>query len=270
MYRNTRVDLSRRSHLHKAMSCLLVFMNPLALAQTSQTGSSAFRVAVDGSMFAQLGKDGPEGLFLETMDAVLKRMGKTPQYITMPTGDALRDAVAGKLSAATVVVPSVRLASTLWLSEPLVTEFNIVMTLKDKGFVLNRLADLKGKHLGARQGYSYPTLENKQDFMLERYATDGAMLRALLFEEIDAILFSAISGSFAIRSEGIIQRFIELEKAVGTVPLVAAFSKDHFSQQDLQDFNKALAEFKRSPQWEQVLERNGLSDLIKPWPLITE
>jgi ABC-type amino acid transport substrate-binding protein len=270
MYSNTWADLSRRSHLRMALSCLLVFTSPLALAQSGQAGGSVFRVALPGNIFAQLGKAGPEGVFLETMDAVLKRMGKTPQYTIMPTGEALIEAVSGKISAATVVVPSPRLASTLWLSEPLVDESNIVVTLKDKAFALKRVADLKDKRLGARQGYRYPMLENQPGIVFERYSTDGEMLRALLFEKIDAILLSAISDIFAMRSEGIMKRLLVLDNAAGSVPFVAAFSKGHFSQQELQDFNKALAEFKRSPQWEQVLERNGLSELAKPWPMITE
>ena len=270
MLDNTWAALSRRIHRRTALSCLLVFMSPLALAQASQTGTPVFRVAVPGNMFAQLGKAGPEGIFLETMDALLKRMGKTPQYILMPTGDALIEAASGKISAATVVVPSARLASTLWLSEPLVNESNIVVTLRDKGFALKKLADLKGKRLGARQGYRYPMLENKPGIVMERYTTDGEMLRALLFEQIDAALFSAISDIFAMRSEGIMKRLLVLENAAGSVPFVAAFSKVHFTQRELQDFNKALAEFKRSPQGEEVLERNGLADLSRPWPMITE
>lgn len=270
MYNNTLADSSRRSHLRVGLSCLLGFMSPLALAQTGQAGSPAYRVAVPGNMFAQLGKSGPEGVFLETMDAVLKRMGKLPQYIIMPTGEALLEAANSKISAATVVVPSPRLSSNLWLSEPLVNESNIVVTLKDKGFSLKRVADLKGKRLGARQGYRYPMLENKPGIVLERFSTDGEMLRALLFEQIDAMLFSAISDTFAMRSEGIMKRLLVLDNAAGSVPFVAAFSKTHFSQQDLQDFNKALADFKSSPQWVQLLERSGLTDLSKPWPMITE
>lgn len=270
MNRNTWAALSRRTSLRAALSCLLVFMAPQAMAQSAFPAGPAFRVAVPGNMFAHLGKGGPEGVFLETMDVLLKGMGKTPQYVIMPTGDALLEAISGKLGAATVVVPSARIASTLWLSEPLVNESNIVVTLKDKGFALKSLADLKGKRLGARQGYRYPLLENKQGIELARYTTDGEMLRALLFEQIDAVLFSAISDIFAMRSEGIMKRLLVLDNAAGSVPFVAAFSKDHFSQQELQDFNKALAAFKLSPQWEQVLERNGLADLSRSWPMITE
>ncbi|WP_416560965.1 substrate-binding periplasmic protein [Limnohabitans sp. yimb22184] len=270
MNRNTWMAWCRRAHFLMALPWLLVFVAGNALAQSNLPGAPAFRVAVPGNMFAYLGKSGPEGVFLETMDVLLKGMGKVPQYVTMPTGDALTELRSGSLSAATVVVPSGRTTSTLWLSEPLVVESNIVVALKDKGFTLQSLADLKGKRLGARQGYRYPLLENKSSMKLVRYTTDGEMLRALLFDEIDAILFSAISDIFALRSEGIMKRLVVLDKAVGTVPFVAAFSKTDFSEQELQAFNQALAEFKRSPRWAQVLERNGLTDLSKPWPMIAE
>lgn len=270
MYPNAWAALFRRVHFLVAVIWLMVFMVGTAMAQSIPQGTPAFRVAVPGNMFAQLSKSGPEGVFLEVMDVLLKGMGKVPQYVTMPTGDALVELRNGSLSAATVVVPSGRTVNSLWLSEPLVVESNIVVALKDKGFALMSLADLKGKRLGARQGYRYPMLENKRSMKLERYTTDGEMLRALLFDQVDAILLSAISDIFALRSEGIMKRLVVMDKAVGSVPFVAAFSKANFSEQELQAFNNALAQFKSSPQWAQVLERNGLTDLSKPWPMITE
>lgn len=270
MYRNTWAALCRRGCFLANLSWLMLFMVNSAFAQASPPGKPAFRVAVPGNMFAYLGKSGPEGVFLETIDVLLKGMGKVPQYVTMPTGDALTEVSNGTFSAATVVVPSGRTVSTLWLSDPLIVESNIVVALRGKGFTLKSLADLKGKRLGARQGYRYPMLEDKSGMKLVRYTTDGEMLRALLFEQVDAILFSAISDIFAMRSEGIMKRLVVLDKAVGTVPFVAAFSKASFTEQELQAFNKALAEFKSGPQWEQLLERNGLADLSRPWPMVTE
>jgi ABC-type amino acid transport substrate-binding protein len=270
MFRNTPSVLCRRTFCLAAGSVLMSLVSGVALAQNSLSTKSTFRVAVPGNMFALLSKSGPEGVFLETMDAVLKSMGKTPQYVTMPTGDALVEVNNGSLSAATVVVPSARAATTMWLSDPLLVESNIVVTLKDKGFALKSLADLKGKRLGARQGYRYPLLEKQPGMKFDRYTTDGDMLRALLFDQVDAILCSAISDIFALRSEGIMKRLVVLDKAVGSVPFVAAFSKANFSESELQVFNKALVDFKRSPQWEQILERNGLADLSKPWAMITD
>ena len=270
MHHHTWAALRRHTHFFYALLGLLFGLASNAQAQLGLADGPAFRVAVPGNMFAQLSKAGPEGVFLETMDVLLKGMGKVPQYVTMPTGDALAEVRQGALHAASVVVPSDRLAKSVWLSDPLVVESNIVVTLQGKGFVLKSLADLKGKRLGARQGYRYPLLENKPDMKLVRFTTDGEMLRALLFDQIDAVLFSAISDIFALRSEGIMKRLVVLDNAVGSVPFVAAFSKLSFSEEDLQAFNQALAAFKRSPQWARVLERNGLTELSKPWPMINE
>ncbi|WP_416548486.1 substrate-binding periplasmic protein [Limnohabitans sp. DCL3] len=269
MSSNTYASSFRRGFCAWVLPLLMGVMCNMAMAQSGAQGAPVFRVAVPGNLFANLGKSGPEGVFLETMDALLKGMGKAPQYVIMPTGDALTELSNGTLHAATVVVPSARTANTMWLSEPLLAESNIVVALKDKGFALKDLRDLTGKRLGVRQGYRYPLLDNKSGMKLERYTTDGEMLRALLFDQVDAISLSAISDIFALRSEGIMKRLVVLDKAVGSVPFVAAFSKAKFSDQELQAFNKALAEFKRSPQWEEVLERNGMADLYKPWPMIT-
>jgi len=270
MSSNANASCLPKGFCHLVLSLLMVLVSSSALAQAVAPGAPVFRVAVPGNMFANLGKSGPEGVFLETMDALLKGMGKVPQYVIMPTGDALTELNNGTLHAATVVVPSSRTASSMWLSEPLLAESNIVVALKDKGFALKGLADLNGKRLGARQGYRYPMLENKPGLKLERYSSDGEMLRALLFDQMDAILISAISDIFALRNEGIMKRLVVLDKSVGSVPFVAAFSKANFTDQEIQTFNKALADFKQSPQWDKVLERNGLADLYKPWPMITE
>jgi ABC-type amino acid transport substrate-binding protein len=144
------------------------------------------------------------------------------------------------------------------------------VALKDKGFALDALSDLRGKRIGARQGYRYPLLDGKQGMTLMRYSTDGEMLRSLLFGETDVIVLSAVSDIFALRSEGIMKRLVILNKSVGTVPLVAAFSKKQFTRAETDAFNKALAEFRQGPQWKAILERNGLSDLVQAWPMITQ
>lgn len=255
---------------------LLSILSLLASASMAQSfpaqtrASETFRVAVPGNLFARLGKDGPEGAFLETMSVLLKGMGKTPQYVIMPVSDALAEVANGTIGAATAFVPSSRISDAIWLSDPVLTESNIVVALKEKGFPLKRSSDLQGKRIGARQGYRYPLLERKAGIHLTRYSTDGEMLRALLFGEVDVILCSAISDIFALRSEGVMKRLVVLDKAVGIVPVVAGFGKNAFSKVDLDAFNAALAQFKRSDAWSEILERNGLADLARPWPLITE
>lgn len=257
-------------------SAFCLCMATLAVAQTpgatpsAAAPSSASRVAIPGNLFASLEKGRPSGVFIEAVDAILKKSGITPTYINMPTGDALRDLNEGNISAATVVVPIPRIKDAAWFSDPVVTEYNVAVTLKDKGFNLTRVFDLRGKKIGARAGYQYPLLEKDRGIRLLRYRTDGEMLRSLFFGHVDVAVIAGISDIYAFRSEGIMTRMEILKTSVGAVPLVVAFSRKHFSKESVDAFNQALASFKKGPEWREILEKNGMTDLIRDWPLVTE
>lgn len=62
------------------------------------------------------------------------------------------------------------------------------------------------------------------------------MLRALFFGQVEVIIISAISDLYAFRSEGIMTRMEILKTSVGTVPLVAAFSKKIFTKGSVDAF----------------------------------
>ncbi|TSA11341.1 MAG: hypothetical protein D4R74_13325 [Betaproteobacteria bacterium] len=227
-------------------------------------------MAIPGNLFASLEKGVPTGIFLETVDALLKKSGVAPTYLNMPTGEAIQSLNAGAVAMATVVVPVPRIKDAAYFSDPIVIEHNIAVTLKDKGFDLGKVADLRGRRIGARTGYQYPLLQKDPGIVLQRFQTDGEMLRALLFGAVDVVIISAISDIYAFRSEGIMTRMEILKTSVGTVPLVAAFSKKQFTKESVDAFNRALEEFKNSPEWQDILERNGVADLVRDWPMVTE
>jgi ABC-type amino acid transport substrate-binding protein len=230
--------------------------------------SSQIRIAVPGNIFSNLDKTKPSGIFLETMDSLLKNAGVQPTYITMSTTDALKEVNEGKLSMATVVVPVPRIKDTAYFSDPIITEFNVVVALKDRGFKLGTLSDLHGKKIGVRTEYQYPLLEKDPKMQLMHYKSDGEMLRALLFNHVDVVIIAGISDVFRFRTEGVMTRLEILDSAVGSVPLVVAFSKKQFSRANVDTFNKALATFKQGTEWKSILDRNGQSDLVKEWPLV--
>lgn len=255
-----------------ALACALPVQAQMALGQTNNATPSSgnFRVAVPGNLFAKLGKGGPEGILLQAVDVLLRRMGKNPVYLSMPTSDALNDLKTGALHAATVVVPTASLGNSVWLSDPIVTESNIVVALKEKVFPLKKLADLEGKTIGGRTGYRYPLLEKDSRMKLERYASDGEMLRALLFGVTDVAIISAISDIYVLRSEGIMKRLGVMGPSVGSVPLVVAFSRKGMDEAELKRFNELWQEFSKSSEWKDIVERHGLADLMQEWPLIAK
>ncbi len=256
-------------------SCLCVLLGwsciPQVVAQTVvQPTASALRVAVPGNIFSRLDKSIPTGVLVEVTDVLLMGMGKLPAYINMPTVEALTDLKAGTIAVVAGVVQTPAMQESAYFSDPILSEFNVAVTLKNKGFDLTGIADLQNKNIGSRIGYQYPMLENNSHIQLSRYATDGEMLRALLFGSIDLAVIAGISDIYTFRSEGIMKKLEILKTAIGKVPLVVAFSKMHFSQQDVAVFNQGLTELKSSPKWNSILEKNGLVDLMKDWSLLSK
>jgi ABC-type amino acid transport substrate-binding protein len=239
-------------------------------ADGGNRSAPTFLVAIPGNLYARLEKGRPAGIFIEALDVLLRKSGIAPTYINMATRDAIRDLDTGIVSAATVVVPTDMIIGAAYFSEPFVTEYNVAVTLKNKTFNVSKVSDLRGKKIGGRMGYQYPLIEMASDMQLLRFSTDGEMLRALLYGKTDVAIFAGISDIYAFRSEGIMTRMEILKTSVGAVPLVAAFSKKRFSSERVDAFNQALASFKQSPEWQEILERNGLADLVKDWPLVTE
>jgi uncharacterized protein YjbI with pentapeptide repeats/ABC-type amino acid transport substrate-binding protein len=239
-------------------------------SENSQASTLAVKVAAPGNLYSKLDKSRPAGAILETVDILLKQMGKTSSFVAMPTGDALKEIGAGKLDIASVVVPTPSAREIAWLSDPVITEYSLVMVPKAKVFPLNRVADLHNKRIGARIGYQYPLLDSDHDVILTRFRSDGEMIRALLFGKVDAILIGAISDISLFRTEDILSRFEILKMAVGSVPLTVAFAKKKFSQQDVDLFNQKLAQLKQGPEWHSLLDHNGLSSLVKEWPMLPQ
>ena len=245
-----------------------------ALAQPSPVPAQGARmpvkVAVPGNLYARLEKGQPTGIFLEAVQAVLEGMGRQPSHVIMPTGEALGElGASGGIGLATVVVPTARVRQTLLVSAPVFSEYNVAVVLKGKNFTLAKVSDLRGKRIAARAGFQYPLLEQDPAVQLQRHATDGEMLRSLLFGASDLALISGISDIYTFRSEGIMKRLDVLPASLGAVPIVAAFSKAVFSKEDVDAFDAALAKFKLTVAWQDVLERNGMADLVREWPVVT-
>ena len=241
----------------------------VASTQPAEVPVAKLRVGIPGNVFATLEKNEPSGIFIEAVTALFKQRGVALSYLSMPTGVALKEVRKGTLSMATVVVPTASLRDSVFLSEPVITEYNVVMTLRDKGFDLSSLADLKGKNIGARAGYHYPLLENDSTLKITRYQSDGEMIRALLLGQSDVAIIAGVSDIYAFRAEGIMSRLEILKTAVGTVPFAVAFSKKSFRAEDVARFNEDLAAFKQSAEWQAILDRNGLADLVRTWPLLS-
>ncbi|MDP1526510.1 MAG: transporter substrate-binding domain-containing protein [Rhodocyclaceae bacterium] len=244
------------------------FVNAQERAISTTPAAMSVRVAVPGNIFSRLEGTAPTGIFIESVDAILRQLGMVPRYLAMPTGDALRELKEGDIDIATVVVPLDRLKQDMHLSAPVIIEYNAVLFLREHGFKANKLSDFHGKRIAGRQGYRYPLLDADPAIHLNRYRTDGEMIRGVLLGHEDIAIIAGISDLYTFRAEGIMAQMDISPNAVGSVPLVAGFSKKRFSAEQIAEFDRMMAEFKKSQEWQAILQRNGMADLVRDWSMI--
>lgn len=237
-------------------------------AMTAVSSNTKVRISLAGNAFANFQQGRPSGLFAEVASMVMSDMGLQSGFISMPADAALKALEEKRLDVATVILKTPRIAEKFRFSDPVLTDYQVVVVRRGKGFALKSVADLRGKRIGLRKGYRYDLLNDEAPFSRQAYNSDGEMIRDLLQGELDAILLSGISDVFALRSEGIMSQLEILGASVGKIPMMLAFSKSRFSEEDVKKFNQYLSQMVASGSWREIMERNGMGDLIEALPSI--
>lgn len=238
------------------------------LMKSSVKFDQAVRISLAGNGFANFQKGRPSGIFAEIAARITRDMGQEPAFISMPADAALKALEEGRLDVATVILKTDKIEDKFLFSDPIITDYQVIVVKKGHAFPLASQADLAGKRLGARQGYRYDLLSKNASLRATLYNSDGEMVRALLLGEVDAILISGISDVYALRSEGIMSQLEVLNASVGRVPLMLAFRKTRFSAADVASFNQRLEGLSQSGFLREVAEHNGMGDLIDPFPAL--
>ena len=236
------------------------------LMKSSVKFAKAVRISVAGNLFANFQKGRPSGIFAELVAQIARDMGQEPAFVSMPADAALKALAEGRLDVATVILKTDKIQDKYLFSQPVVTDYQVVVVKKGKGFPLLRQSDLNGKRLGAREGYRYDLLGKGSHLRAHLYNSDGEMVRALLLGDVDAILMSGISDVYALRLEGIMSQLEVLNASVGMVPFVFAFSKTRFSADEVSNFNQRIDALNQKGVVRELAEKNAMGDLIDPLP----
>ena len=250
---------------------LLSVQNTLAnSADAIRRKQTILTVAVPGNVFARTDRGQPAGIVAEAVAEVLKRMGYSYEFVSMRAVDMFKALPEGKIDVATSLVRNKRALNIGLFTNPILVEYNVIAVRQGESFPLRSISDLFTKSVGVRTGYQYPLLEGNSKLDLRAFETDGATLRALIHGKIDAAVISGVSDVFAFRTEGIMNKVDILETAVGTVPIYAVLTTKRFSFKDILEFNQSLATLRKDQFWFDILGRNGLEDLVREWPLVSE
>lgn len=227
-------------------------------------------IGVPHNVFSKLDQGRPTGIILEALDTLVQQMGFQPSYISIPPSDMVAALESGQIDIASVRIQSSRSKERSHFSAPIVKEFNVPITRAGTDLKIRSIADLQGRTIAGRIGFQYPALDNAPNLKLERFDSDAAMVRALLLKKVDVAIIAGLSDIFMFRTEGVLRQVDVSEAAIGSVALRAAFSAKRFTAEQVADFNQRLTEFQQGDAWQQVLDRNGFSDLVKDWPMLQQ
>ncbi|MBF0152672.1 MAG: transporter substrate-binding domain-containing protein [Magnetococcales bacterium] len=253
--------------IYPGTSCADTASTPLGNLSRANGGRSLL-VAVPGTVFTRLEKGAPVGVMAEVTDIILRRMGFSPVFIGMSMKEILGAIRDNQIGASSLIVMTPKNKDAVLFTDPVVDEYTTIVTRQGEGFPLNQLSDLWGRKIAGRQGYHYPMLEKDPNIQIERYRSDGEVIRNLLLHKVDLVLISTLSNIYSFRVEGVMDKLEILPIAVGIVPLRIALSPKEFSAGDLAQFNTRLQQLRGEPAWQDILARNGFADLIHTWPIL--
>ncbi|MBF0139524.1 MAG: transporter substrate-binding domain-containing protein [Magnetococcales bacterium] len=238
-----------------------------ATAQTDKNSRTVL-VAAPWTVFTKVKRGAPVGVLAETTDIILKRMGFNPVFVGMSMGEIPKAMKENQVAASALMVKNPDNEKNVLLTEPIVNEYTAVVVRRGESFSLERLSDLRGRKIGGRQGYRYPLLEEDDEIKIQRFRSDGEVMRSLLLHKVDIVLVSALSNVYSFRVEGVINKLEVLPVTVGIVPLRVALSPKVFTPADQTRFNSLIEQVRNEPVWQEILAKNGFADLIHDFPLL--
>ncbi len=256
-----------------AVLLLIIVSAPTFSQDAGSVGPSAADspvvVALPSNLYGRTEGGVPAGIVAEVVDTVLTRMNRAHHCVDMRTTDAIQSLKEGKVGVIAVLNKTSGTQSAGLFTAPIITEYNVVVVRKGEKFQMSKVEYLSERNFGIRASnpYQHP---NNGFANLKRYESKGDILRSLILGRIDAAIISSLSDIYDFRTEGIMSKVDILDRAVGTVPIHAVLSKDAFSQEDLESFNRHLAALQQEPLWNTISERNGFGDLLHKWPLVDE
>jgi len=213
-------------------------------------------------------KDGEiDGVIATTAAAALRAMGCEVTGRHLPFARLYKWVHAGRLDVATSVLKTSERASLAHYSIPILTEYTVVMYALGRKDPPRRLTDLAGLRVGAQLGFRYPTLDG-YGIRLQRERSYQITLKKLSDNLFDAILIGSITGPFLAKRMGYGKTFNYMPFAIGKAPLGVALSKTAFNHKDLERFNREVKRLTRGSLWRKTLEKHGIGDLVRTWPMI--
>ncbi len=176
-----------------------------------------FTMAIPGNEPFTGAKDGkPAGLIAEATADVLKAMGREVNLRNLPFKRMYKWVHEGKVDVAISVLKTPDRAKLALYTDPVITEYTVIMVPAGKVFKLNKVADLKYRRIGGQLGFRYPPLDGVGVKLIRErnYQTNIAKIAS---GKIEGILIGSVTGQYLVKNLGYTGQVEILPKAIGSV-----------------------------------------------------
>ncbi len=190
------------------------------------------------------------GIYIDIVNAALKEMGVTPEYVYYPWRRGEKYVAEGKVWCTFPYTINIDRSTLYLFSDPLnESSTDIFYYGPDKGYAFDRISDLKKYRMGGTAGYYFSELFAREG--VEAFYTPDELsgLKMLQKGRIDLFVLNRLVGWYIINSNfgKDKQHFHTLGKPLSVNPQRLMVSRSYPGTEELLErFNEALAKIKAS------------------------
>ncbi|MEW5774627.1 MAG: transporter substrate-binding domain-containing protein [Thermodesulfobacteriota bacterium] len=203
------------------------------------------------------------GFEIDILREVLQGMGRKAEFVGFPWKRCLASLAEGQADAlVSLLLTPERAEYTLYPEEHISTSRTVLFTAADKAVPFaGDLAHLQGLKIGVILGFSYGEAFDNAEFLDKEPAVDVNILinRVVSGRNDLAAENQAVAMASAARL-GVRDKLRFLEPPIHTQKLYVGFSKARGHERLAAEFSRALAAFKASPRYREILRAYGVAD----------
>ncbi|HYD31390.1 MAG TPA: transporter substrate-binding domain-containing protein [Azospirillaceae bacterium] len=238
-----------------------------ALAQTA--GGEPVTIGVPTNPPLTMFADGKgQGIIHDLSVAALEKMGYTVVGRDLPFARLYQEIHGAGVDVAISVLKTPERSTQALYSDPIITEYNVMVAKKGAAFALATTDDLPGRKIGTRNGFKYPLLDVRTDLTLDPGGDHLMNVRKLVAGRLDGMIVGSVSGLAQLKENQFGDQIEVLPNSIGKVPLGTALSSKRFTQADLDRFNATVAELRAGPAFAEIVARYNAGDLVKEYPVV--
>ncbi|HDZ8843121.1 TPA: amino acid ABC transporter substrate-binding protein [Aeromonas dhakensis] len=206
------------------------------------------------------GKKELQGFAIEALNAMLKRLDCKASYVEMPWKRVLHGLELGVVDIAMEAYFNEDRARYAWFSDAYNPGRSVLWIRKSDAYADTDLASwlANGHTLGITKDYYYGAEISE---LLRRYAAQVSVVNdeqnygKLVLGRIDGFLGDVLATPWGLKKEGLSDLIVPHAMAVYEAPTFFMFSKKRLSPEFVREFNRDLAKFKATNEYDIIWRR---------------